>query len=1321
MDLTSSTTARYRIRLLGRPALLDDKGHPIGTVAPGKNLALLCYLAISGEASREQLVGLLWGEMEEARARNAFRQALHRLRQGAPGLIRADGERLGLEADQILVDVRAFENAVTGQQLEQAAQLYTGDLLEDTDVSEPSFGYWCESERARLRGKYHGVLVQLCEEALIAGRNDAALKWAQTFSARAPFEPTAAILESRALAAGGRRMEAASTLATFSDRIRRELGLTEPPQISEALARLNASTPWYKPVRGGSDVEAMATRSTPSTVIGREDEIAVLRDAWRTAREGVAGAICVAGPEGIGKTALLREFETRVGALEHALFCWGWEPPRQAVPFAGILDALRPLTRAPGVGGASEHLLAEAARLLPELRDRFRLPSVAPAVDQTAQLRLFEGVAAMVEAVAYEQPVCLVLEQADHSSEATLDLVRYLGMRLAGSAVLLVLTFESEAVAERWSQQLEIAGRNAVPLLRLEAMRAEQLREIAASWGLPLLAADDQNRILTLANGLPGQVQKLIRWHAEGRSLSAAPIEMAAVWRARLASCGAVERRLFAAAALIGRPAPLRLLAAAAHVPENSVLAVGLSLENLGLFVQSGAGYLVVGLQPIELVRAVLGDAPVVLLAGWVAEALEYQHEASPAELARLYQLANRPVDAFRSLRAAADDAIAIGARESAIKFLEAALPLARDRGERAAIDLLLRALRQQPHRALAGSTAADVAGSARALLRNKTVLATVVATLVLIAIPLVLTRMGQRVSIGAVMLRDTLLLNSAGNDRIADLMITGELAAGAARASAQGAATLPWVNPLGSPLGAYVALERITPEGTDVYLVDVERGDTLRFVTGGSDDFALGWSPDEQWLLVSRTRNSAATEYDVDLYAYPVARDQSPVALDTSATRTVVEAAWSPLGTRVAWVAQSGTPQQRDVFVANADGSGVMNVSQSTADDYHIAWPPQADRIAFTSTRFGNAELVVRELATGNLTRLTVNPGGDDFLHFSPDGRYAAFESTRDNRSGIFVMPALGGPATMVSGTSAQTAVVGWRGTSPRYVQDVRLVTRTLDSATTELRAELLDPARDVIPAREPVQFALSPGTSARLVSTQDPATALLVNSQSTLETVSVTAGGWRSSTLPVLTGSAPATPLDDSFEGTLDPARWLAFGEPASATSAGRGVDGSGALIFNADRQWESGVLSRHVLPIRPGMEIEATLTAADPGAARVARIAVALVAPEPASVQSNVAPQFLRLASILWLTEANRVAYSVHRELWSEPTAALPPATYQRFRIRVGGDGSVVFMVNETIRWRSTLRLHNQYGGAQLWLGGIATGSAFGVDDVRVRYAN
>ncbi len=90
---------------------------------------------------------------------------------------------------------------------------------------------------------------------------------------------------------------------------------------------------------------------------------------------------------------------------------------------------------------------------------------------------------------------------------------------------------------------------------------------------------------------------------------------------------------------------------------------------------------------------------------------------------------------------------------------------------------------------------------------------------------------------------------------------------------------------------------------------------------------------------------------------------------------------------------------------------------------------PPSAmfGRLVFTSYRHGNAEIYVKDLAGGDVTRLTDNNAVDWLPDWSPDGSRIAFTSNRLGTHDLWVMSASGGGQTAVVTTGAWDDYPRW------------------------------------------------------------------------------------------------------------------------------------------------------------------------------------------------------------------------------------------------------------------------------------------------------
>jgi len=170
----------------------------------------------------------------------------------------------------------------------------------------------------------------------------------------------------------------------------------------------------------------------------------VLAELLALADQGFGGhgrLVFLGGEAGVGKSALTRELAGRVAG--RAVVRWGGaDNLTTAEPLAALVDAL------------------------PEL----------DVAQQPERLRLFRGVRELLLTCS----TLLVLEDLHWADEATLDAVRFLGRRLAGLPVLIVVSFRHDEVTARHPLSLvmgELAAhpgvsRMAVPSLTVQGVAA---------------------------------------------------------------------------------------------------------------------------------------------------------------------------------------------------------------------------------------------------------------------------------------------------------------------------------------------------------------------------------------------------------------------------------------------------------------------------------------------------------------------------------------------------------------------------------------------------------------------------------------------------------------------------------------------------------------------------------------------------------------------------------------------------------------------------------------------------------------------------------
>lgn len=214
-----------RLYLFGTPRLEYQ-----GTVVKlerRKSLALAAYLALTEQqVSRDVVAGLLWPELDDERARTAFRSALYALNAPFPfKWIQVDRKTLALNRDQVWVDVQTFLSLIReagkhqhdaetlcddcAAQYQQAAQLYTADFLSGFYLeNNPEYSDWQFIQSQSLRREMIGILRRLAQHEAAQGHWTQAIDYTRRWLSLDELHEPAHRLLMRVLTANGQRSEA---------------------------------------------------------------------------------------------------------------------------------------------------------------------------------------------------------------------------------------------------------------------------------------------------------------------------------------------------------------------------------------------------------------------------------------------------------------------------------------------------------------------------------------------------------------------------------------------------------------------------------------------------------------------------------------------------------------------------------------------------------------------------------------------------------------------------------------------------------------------------------------------------------------------------------------------------------------------------------------------------------------------------------------------------------------------------------------------------------------------------------------------------------
>ena len=201
----------------------------------------------------------------------------------------------------------------------------------------------------------------------------------------------------------------------------------------------------------------------------------------------------------------------------------------------------------------------------------------------------------------------------------------------------------------------------------------------------------------------------------------------------------------------------------------------------------------------------------------------------------------------------------------------------------------------------------------------------------------------------------------------------------------------------------------------------------------GEANAWIPAWSPDGQWLAFTLSPHAGrSTEPPAQAPANAAPGQAGPptsvrgasiwiVRPDgTEARRLTPEdadgfgAAWSPDGSKIAYVRASGT--QPGVHVASVTDGGLAEdiaIVPKSGDEWGIAWSPDGSSLAYTSNRSGDEEIYAVDTAGDAPPRqLTDEAGGDWVPAYFPDGSRIAFVSDRTGEPEIWSMATDGSDA---------------------------------------------------------------------------------------------------------------------------------------------------------------------------------------------------------------------------------------------------------------------------------------------------------------------
>lgn len=298
--------------------------------------------------------------------------------------------------------------------------------------------------------------------------------------------------------------------------------------------------------------------------VGRQSELEWMRSAWDSSRTHRAGTIVLTGEAGTGKSSLVRAFIDSLPSGHTVL--QGSCVPQDAgtLPYGPFVATVRRLRRTLGTEELRSAIGTDLASRLDAVVPSAGVTDTALPADQ-ARGQLFETYLAMLEALADQGPVVVVLEDLHWIDAPSRDLLRFLLSSFDAPGVLLVLTQRPSDSPGQSGPLSDLAHFPGVSHLDVGGLDDDELRAhlqsllgiepaqdllesvAARTSGVPLYVEALVGPDLTVLTGLPGSLRDLLL-----RSFNLLP---------------PASRDVVKAACLAGQRVSHRLLAAVTHLP----------------------------------------------------------------------------------------------------------------------------------------------------------------------------------------------------------------------------------------------------------------------------------------------------------------------------------------------------------------------------------------------------------------------------------------------------------------------------------------------------------------------------------------------------------------------------------------------------------------------------------------------------------------------------------------------------------------------------------------------------------------------------------
>ncbi|MEO7020285.1 MAG: AAA family ATPase, partial [Ktedonobacteraceae bacterium] len=541
---------------------------------------LSCMVSTSSrKLGREQVMYMLWPDLDLETATHRLDRAVHNLRQVfEPGRSRPSSSTLLLteystlvlaEQPYLWIDADAFEHLLSlaratddpgaaEQLLEEAAALYNGEFLPEENQIIAVL-----SRRETLRRSWITLLLELADLRIEREAIPAAVEVLDRLLATDAANEAAAQRLIALLAQMGRRSEAITVYQRLATALKHEFQIATLPETRALFDTVLSGGTVPKPrtqtrrvprqtelapLTREADTDHMHIgRTHQSPLVGRDEEMerlhAILQITEQTRRLKLTGQkrpsvftplsldttrraqfITLMGDVGIGKTRLAEEIAREAKRRNWAVAWCRAYMQESNVPYRMWTEILRK-AMSQGLWQRQELtrrplVYQPLGMLMPELQDILPEVLYAPPIPpEQEQLRLWESTRALLSMICENTTLLIVLDDVQWADTSSCEMLTYLVRQMRGTPVMFLCTCREVELAKDHPLRAvmnDITREQAIELLPIKPLSHELIRELIAHVPAPMVET-----ISTRASGNPFFAEELARGVTVGDLLPA--------------------------------------------------------------------------------------------------------------------------------------------------------------------------------------------------------------------------------------------------------------------------------------------------------------------------------------------------------------------------------------------------------------------------------------------------------------------------------------------------------------------------------------------------------------------------------------------------------------------------------------------------------------------------------------------------------------------------------------------------------------------------------------------------------------------------------